>query len=72
MTPLEEARASLVAATHAKDPDLVVLYIAAARAVAVRMRAELDAFETVVAAREKELVRLAHGDREQLTIAGAK
>lgn len=72
MTLLEQARTALAAATQTKDADLAAIWIASARIVADRLRRELDAFEAVLVAAEREMVRARHGDAEQLALEGRK
>jgi hypothetical protein len=54
---LEQARSALAAASQTADPDLLVLYTAAARVVVNRLRKELDGVEALVSAREAEIRR---------------
>lgn len=72
ISDIARAREALAAATSSTDPEIVALYVAAARSVTTRMRHELDALDSVLAARERELARVAGGRSEQLALEAAR
>ena len=71
-SPIEAVRAALAAAGATDDADVSAIYLAVARSSLDRAKNEVAALETIVNAREREMVRVARGDVEQLSLDGGK
>ncbi len=69
---IQQCRDALSGASAATDEEIAIIYIAAARARLEAARRDVDSLSAIVAAREAEIVRRAHGDARQLEIGGAK
>ena len=71
MNLVEDIRTALAAASSSEG-DVHAIYVAVARSRLSAAQRELVSLEAIVAAKERELVRVTHGDARQLDLGGPK
>ena len=72
MSLIDDVRAALAGSSASNDADVAAIYLGLARARLAAAKSELVALETVLSAREQEMVRRHHVDGQQLALGGSK